>query len=101
MQFQRSDPIFNMGVDVMKPAFNLECKYMVTMPTREEWTRGPVTPVVKGFFCFNDVSRMMEVTRAVVYGKSLGRRLRISLENMLQFFRLRYMLSWPVFLKFK
>jgi hypothetical protein len=38
---------------------------------------------------------------AGVYGNSLGRRLRISLENMLHFFRLRYMLSWPVLMKFK
>jgi hypothetical protein len=71
------------------------------MLTREEWTRGPASPVVKGLVCFNDGSRMTEVTGAVVYEKSLGRRLRISLENMLQFFKLRYMLSWPVFMKFK
>jgi hypothetical protein len=34
-----------MGVDVMKPAFNLKCKYRVTMLTREEWTREQATPV--------------------------------------------------------
>ena len=44
MQLQRLDPIFNMGVDIMSPAFNLDPKYRVTMLTREEWTRGPGTP---------------------------------------------------------
>jgi hypothetical protein len=49
MQLQQLDPIFNMGVDVMRPAVNLDSKYMVTMLTREEWTRRPGTPpVVKG-----------------------------------------------------
>jgi len=47
-RFQKSDPIFNTGVDVMKPVFNLEPKYRVTMLTREEWTTGPGTPAVKG-----------------------------------------------------
>jgi hypothetical protein len=46
---QKSDHIFNMGVGVMRPTFNLEPKYRVTMLTREEWIRGPGTPpVVKG-----------------------------------------------------
>ena len=31
MQLQKSDPIFSIGVAVMRPAFNLEPKYMVTM----------------------------------------------------------------------
>jgi hypothetical protein len=44
MWLQRSDPIFNMEVDCVRPAFNLEHKYRVTMFTREEWTRGPGTP---------------------------------------------------------
>ena len=102
MQLQRSDPILNTGVDIMKPAFNLQRKYRVSMLTREEWTRGPLTPVVKGLVCFNDGSRTMEVTGAVLYRKSLGRRLRISLKKTCySFCRLRYMLSWPVFIKFK
>ena len=41
MRLQRSDPVFNMGVHVIRPAFYLELKYRVTMLTREEWTRGP------------------------------------------------------------
>jgi hypothetical protein len=52
----------------MKPTFNLECKYRITMLTREEWTRGPATPVVKGLVCFNE-SRTIEGTESVFYGK--------------------------------
>jgi len=73
----------------MKPAFNLERKYRVTMLTREEWTTGQATPVVNGLVWLNDGSRTTKGMGAGVYGKSLGRRLRISLENMLQFFRPR------------
>jgi hypothetical protein len=58
LRLQRSDPIFNLGVDVMRPAFNFEPKYRVTMLTREEWTRGPGTPSeVKGLVWFTDESR--------------------------------------------
>jgi len=45
-RLQQSDPIFNMGVDVMRPAFNLEHKYRVTMLTREDWTGGTGGPPV-------------------------------------------------------
>jgi hypothetical protein len=72
-----------MGVDITKPAFNLERKYTVTMLTREEWIRGPAIPVVNGLIWFTDGSRTIEGMGAGVYGKSLGRKLRISLENML------------------
>jgi len=43
---------------------------------------------------------MREETGAGVYGKSVGRRLSSSLADMQQCFRLRDMLSWPVFTKF-
>ena len=48
-RLQQSDPTFNMGVDVMRPAFILEPKYRVTMLTREDWTSdsGP-PPEIKG-----------------------------------------------------
>ena len=69
--------------------------------TMDGWTRGPASPFVERLIYFNDGSRVTEVTRAVVYGKSLGRRLRISLKNLLQCFRLSYMLPWHVFMKFK
>jgi hypothetical protein len=77
-RLQKSDPIFSMGFDVMRPAFKLEPKYRVTVLTREEWTRGPGTPpVVKGFVWFTDGSKMVEGTRAGLYEQSLGRRLSI------------------------
>jgi len=64
MQLQRLDPIFNMGVDVMRPTFNCEPKYRVTILTREKWTRGSWTPVVKGLVWFMDWSRTTEGTGA-------------------------------------
>jgi len=101
MRLQRSDPILNMEVDVMRPAFNLEPKYRVTMFTREEWTRGPGTPpVVKGLLWFTDESRMMEGTGTGVYGQSLGRSLNISQGMKARVFRWRYMTSWPVSMNF-
>jgi hypothetical protein len=55
---QKSDPIFTMGVDFMKPAFNLEPQYRVTMLTRENWTQGTGNhpPAVKGLAWFTDGS---------------------------------------------
>jgi len=51
MRLQQSDPMFNMGIDVMRPAFNLEPKYRVNMLTREDWTEGTgAPPSVKGLF---------------------------------------------------
>jgi len=56
-----------MRVDIMKQVFNLKPKYMVTMLTREEWTRGPRTlPMVKGLVWFTDASRTAEGTGAGV-----------------------------------
>jgi hypothetical protein len=57
MRLQQSDPIFNMAVDTMRPAFNLEPKYGVTLLTREVWTKGiGVPPAVKVLVCFTDDS---------------------------------------------
>jgi len=54
-----------MGDDVMRPAFNFEPKYRVTMLTKEEWNRGPgTTPAVKGLVWYTDGSR----TRWVGWG---------------------------------
>ena len=36
MRLQKSDPIFNMGVHVMRPEVNFEPKYKVTVLTKEE-----------------------------------------------------------------
>ena len=55
---QESDPIFNMRVDVMRPVYNLEPKYRVTILTTEKWTGSPGTPlVVKGLIWFTDGDR--------------------------------------------
>ena len=64
----------------MKPVFNLEPKYRVTMLTIEEWARGPRTPpAVEGLVWFTDGSRTAEGTGAEVYGQSADRGLSISL----------------------
>jgi hypothetical protein len=69
-----------MGVDVMRPAFNLEPKYRVTMLTREDWTRGSGSPPeIKGLVWYTDGSKMKEGTRAGVFGQSVQRRLSFSL----------------------
>jgi hypothetical protein len=74
-----SNPICNMTVDAMRPAFNFEPKYRVTMSTREDWIKGTGTPVVKGLVWFTEGSKMREGTRVGVYGQSVGRRLSFSL----------------------
>jgi len=80
MWLQQSDPILNMGVDVMRPAFNTELKYRVTKLTREDWTKGTGTPpVVKGLIWFADRSKMKEGTGVGVYGQSVGRKISFSL----------------------
>jgi len=81
MRLQQPDPIFNMGVDAMRPAaFNFEPKYTVTILIREEWTKGTGTPpAVKGLVWFTDGSKMKEGTGAGVYRQSVGRRLSFSL----------------------
>jgi hypothetical protein len=57
MRLQQSDPIFNIEVEVVRPAFNFEPKYRVTMLTREDWTKGTCAPpAVKGLVWFTDGS---------------------------------------------
>jgi len=69
-----------MGVDVMRPAYNFEPQYRVTMFTREDWTKATgAPPAVKGLIWFTDGSKMREGTGAGVYGQSVGRRLSFSL----------------------
>jgi hypothetical protein len=47
-----------MGVDVMRPAFNFEPKYGVTMLTREDCIKGTgAPPAVKGFVWFTEESK--------------------------------------------
>jgi hypothetical protein len=69
-----------MRVDFMRPVFNLEPKYRVTMLAREEWTRGPGTPpMVKGLIWYIGGSRTAEGTGTGVYGQSVNRGLSIPL----------------------
>jgi len=64
----------------MKPVFNLEPKYRVTMLKREEWTSEPgIPPAVKGLVWFTDGSRTLEGTGAGLNGQFVGRRLSIFL----------------------
>jgi hypothetical protein len=39
VRLQQSGPIFNIRVDVMRPAYNLEPKYRVTLLAREDYHR--------------------------------------------------------------
>ena len=58
MRLQRSDPMFNMGVDIMRPAYNFEPRYGVIMLTREDWTKATgAPPAVKGLVWFTDGSK--------------------------------------------
>jgi hypothetical protein len=59
-----------MGVDVMRSAFNIESKLMVTVLTTEEWNRGPGTPpAVKGLVWYTD--GLMTRRRGGGLGRSL------------------------------
>jgi len=72
--------MFNMEVDIMRPAYNFEPQYRVTMLRREDWTKATgAPPAVKGLIWFTDGSKMREGTGAGVYGQSVGRRLSFSL----------------------
>jgi len=47
-----------MGVEAMRPAFNFEPKYRVTMLSGKDWTKGTgAPPVVQGLVWFTEVSR--------------------------------------------
>jgi len=80
MRLQQLDPIYNMGVDVMRPAYNFEPQYRVTMLTREDWSKATgAPPAVKGLVWFTDGFEMREGTGAEIYGQSVARRLSFSL----------------------
>ena len=60
MHFQKLHPVFNMGVDVMRPHFNFEPKYRDSVLTREEWIRGPgISSTVKWLVWYTYGSRML------------------------------------------
>jgi len=80
IQLQQSDPIFNMGVNVMRPVYNSEPQNRVIMLMREDWTKATsAPPAVKGLAWYTDGSKMREGTGAGVYGQSVGQRLSFSL----------------------
>jgi hypothetical protein len=55
VRLHQSDPVFNMNVDVIRPAYNLEPKYRVALLSREDWAAGTRTPpIVKGHDWFTD-----------------------------------------------
>jgi hypothetical protein len=48
-----------MGIDVKRPAYYFEPKYIVMLLTREDWTKGTeIPPVVKGLIWIADVSKV-------------------------------------------
>jgi ribonuclease HI len=83
VRLQQLDPIFNMRVDVMRPAYNFDPKYTVTLLSREDWTTGTGSPpIVKGHVWFTDRSQLEgggTGTGAGVYGQSDRRKLSLSL----------------------
>jgi len=101
MWLQQPDPIFNMGADVIRPAFNFEPKYRVTTLTREEWTKGTgIPPAIKGLDWFTDGSKMKDWTGPGVYGQSVGRRFSFSLGRYATVFQVEIYAFWHVFMKF-
>jgi len=80
ISLQQPDPIFNMGVNFMRPVHYFEPQYWVTMLTREDWTKATGAPrAVKRLAWYSDGSKMREGTGAEVYRESVGRRLSFSL----------------------
>jgi len=64
----------------MRPGFEFETKYRVTMLSREERTRGLGTPTtVKGLMWYTDGSKARRGIGAGDYGQSLRRRLSMSM----------------------
>jgi hypothetical protein len=77
-----------MGVDFMRPAFNLEPKYRGTLLTREDWMKGTsVPPAAEGLVWFTDGSGMGGGARDGVYRQSVGRRLSFSLGKYVTVFQ--------------
>jgi hypothetical protein len=72
----------------MRPAFNLEPKYGVTLLTREDWTNGTGVPsAVKELVWFTDGSRMGRRVGDGVYGQYVGRRFSFSLGRYMKVFQ--------------
>jgi hypothetical protein len=86
-----------MRADVIRPAYNFEPKYTVELLSRKDWTIGMGTPpLLRG----RSGSQMGPGRRG---GPGLGYRgilmkegSAFPLDNMLQFFRPKCLLFWPV-----
>jgi hypothetical protein len=62
-----------MGVDTMRPAFNLEPKYGVTFLTMDSWTKGTgVPPASTVLLWFTDDSRIWGGALGGYYGTTLA-----------------------------
>jgi hypothetical protein len=67
-----------MRVDFMRPVFNLESSYRITMLAGDEWARISETPpMVKGLVWYTDVSKTAEGTGEGVYGQFVSGSLSI------------------------
>jgi hypothetical protein len=82
----------------MRPAYNFEPKYRVMVLTREDWTKGTVTPPMsKRHVWFKDGSRMCGGGPGL---GSMGNPIEggsvFPWENMPQSSRQKYLPSWPV-----
>jgi len=96
MWLQQSDFFFNMGVDVMRPEFNFEPKYRVTMLTREDWTKGTgASAAVRGLVWFTDGSRMREGgNRGWLLWAVCRKRLSFSLRRYAAVFQVEIYAIW-------
>jgi len=64
----------------MRPVYNFEPQYRVTMLTREDCTKATgAAPAVKGLAWYTDGSKMRDGTGAGVFGQLVGQRLSFSL----------------------
>jgi hypothetical protein len=81
-RLQKSDTIFNMRVNFMRPVHNLGPRYRVTILTRDKWAKCPGTPPMgKGLVRYTDWPRTAEGIGTGVYGQSVNRRLSIPLSK--------------------
>ena len=75
ISLQQPDPIFNMGVDVMRSVYSFEPQYRDTMLTREDWTKATSAPAVKGLTWYTEGSKMRKGTGTGLYRQLVGQRL--------------------------
>jgi hypothetical protein len=85
----------------MRPVFNLEPRYRITMLTRKDWTKGQgAPPEVKGQVWFTDGSKMKGGPGPESMGSLSGEGSAFHSENTQRLSRPKYMLSGPAHMKF-